>query len=41
MIGVRNIHDGELLQVIISHSRINAILEEIIVRDNVSNILTL
>lgn len=41
MIRVRNIHNGELLQVIISHSRVNAILEEIIVRDNVSNILAL
>jgi hypothetical protein len=41
MIGVRNIHDSELLQVIVSHSRVNAILEEIIVRDDVSNILTL
>jgi hypothetical protein len=41
MTSVRDIHNGELLQVIISHSRVNAILEEIIVRDDVSNILTL
>lgn len=40
MIGVRDIHDGELLQVIVSHSRIYAILEEVVVRDDVSNVLT-
>lgn len=41
MIGVRNIHNGELLQVIVPHSRVNAILEAVIIRDDVSNILNL
>jgi hypothetical protein len=40
MIGLRNIHNSKLLQVIVSHSGVNAILEEIIVGDYVSNILT-